>query len=357
MDIHSAQILLPTSDLTASLEFFTTQLGFRLDMIMPADAPVTALVSGHGISIRLEKHEVADSRTTLRLLCNYKFREKFPDHMFLAPGGIRVELVEHPAPVTLPPAEQEFVPGPGAGDNTWSEGRAGMQYRDLIPGKQGGRFIASHIRIPGGGQTADYVHYHRVLFQMIYCKTGWARLVYEDQGPPFIMSAGDCVLQPPEIRHQVLETSAGFEVIEIGCPAVHETFTDHDMRLPTAEYAPERLFNGQRFLHYTATGAEWDPGQVEGFNVHDTGMHEATQGLARVRVIGNSRRSGAGFSDAHSGEFLFLYVLEGEGEIRASELGEHNLREGDCCTVPAGVEYEIAAGERFQILEVFVEKK
>lgn len=275
--------------------------------------------------------------------------------MFLAPGGIRIELVEHPAPIILPPARQEFVLTRGSDDNTWSEGRAGMQYRDLIPGKLGGRFIASHIRIPGGGQTSDYVHYHRVLFQMIYCLSGWARLVYEDQGPPFIMNAGDCILQPPEIRHEVLETSAGFEVIEIGCPAVHETFTDHDMQLPTAAYAPERLFDRQRFLHYTATGAEWDPGQIEGFDVHDTVMLQATQGLARVRIIGNSQRSGAVFSGKHYGEFLFLYVLEGEGEIHAGELGDYNLREGDCCTVPPGVEYEIAAGERFQMLEVFID--
>jgi uncharacterized protein YjlB len=38
------------------------------------------------------------------------------------------------------------------------------------------------------------------------------------QGDPFCFHAGDCVLQPPEIRHRVLETSAAFEVVEIGCP-------------------------------------------------------------------------------------------------------------------------------------------
>jgi quercetin dioxygenase-like cupin family protein len=355
LNIHSAQIVLPTADLNASLEFFTTQLGFRLEMIMPADSPILADISGHGISIRLERRENAASTVMLRLLCNYKFREKFPDHMFLAPGGIRIELVEHPAPIILPPAAQEFVLTRGASDTAWSEGRAGMLYRDLIPGKARGRFIASHIRIPNGGETADYVHYHRVRFQMIYCISGWARLVYEDQGPPFIMNAGDCVLQPPEIRHRVLETSAGLEVIEIGCPAVHETFTDHDIQLPTGEYKPEKLFDGQRFLHYTATGAEWDTGGVEGFEVRDTGMAQATQGLARVRVIGGLPRNKARLSFKHSGEFLFLYVLEGEGEIHGPEIGEHSLQAGDSCTIPRGVDCEIATGERFQILEVFVD--
>ena len=216
----------------------------------------------------------------------------------------------------------------GAYDNAWSEGRAGMQYRDLIPGKAGGRFIASHIRIPNGGETADYVHYHRVRFQMIYCISGWARVVYEDQGPPFIMNAGDCILQPPGIRHRVLETSAGLEVIEIGCPVVHETFTDHDTPLPTSEHKPERLFDGQRFLHYTATGAEWDTGSVEGFEVRDTGMLQATQGLARVRVIGSSQADKAALPHEHSGEFLFLYILEGKGGIRGPEIGEHPLQGG-----------------------------
>jgi quercetin dioxygenase-like cupin family protein len=290
--------------------------------------------------------------------------------MFLAPGGIRIELVEHPAPIILPPAVQEFTlstppyqGGVAAASadgvvlitGNWSEGRAGMQYRDLVPGKAGGRFIASHIRIPNGGETADYAHYHRVRFQMIYCISGWARLVYEDQGPPFIMNAGDCILQPPEIRHRVLETSAGLEVIEIGCPAIHETFTDHDIHLPTGEYNPERLFDGQRFLHYTATGTEWDTSSVEGFEVRDTGMLQATQGLARVRVIGNLPRNKAPLSFKHSGEFLFLYLLEGEGDIRGPELGEHVLQAGDCCTIPAGVDCEIMAGEGFQMLEVFIE--
>src|SRR5262249_10794748 len=104
-----------------------------------------------------------------------------------------------------------------AANDTWYVGRADMRYRELIPGRLGGRFIASHIRILDGGETPDYVHYQKALFQMIYCKVGWALVVYEDQGPPFALEAGDCVLQPPEIRHRVLESSAGLEVIEVAC--------------------------------------------------------------------------------------------------------------------------------------------
>ena len=81
---------------------------------------------------------------------------------------------------------------------------------------------------------------------MIYCYKGWVRVVYDDQGPPFVMHAGDCVLQPPEIRHRVLESSPGLEVIEIGCPAQHETWADPELDLPTAEGLPQLV----RFLYH-----------------------------------------------------------------------------------------------------------
>ena len=89
-------------------------------------------------------------------------------------------------------------------------GRAGMIYRDLLPDRQGGRFIASHITIPDGGPVPDYVHHHDVRFQVIHCVRGWVDVVYEDQGPPFRMHAGDTVLQPPHIRHRVLEARPGW---------------------------------------------------------------------------------------------------------------------------------------------------
>ena len=50
-----------------------------------------------------------------------------------------------------------------------------------------------------------------------------------------MMREGDCVLQPPGIKHRVLESSAGLEVIEVACPAEHETTRDHEIDLPTDE--------------------------------------------------------------------------------------------------------------------------
>lgn len=120
-----------------------------------------------------------------------------------------------------------------------------MDYRDLVPDRRGGELIASHIRIESGGPVSDYVHYHDVRVQLIYCVRGWVRLVYEDQGDPFVMTAGECVVQPPGIRHRVLECSAGLEVIEVASPAVHATHVDHELALPTTRR--DRTYGGQRF--------------------------------------------------------------------------------------------------------------
>ncbi len=77
------------------------------------------------------------------------------------------------------------------------------------------------------------------------------RLVYEDQGDPFTLKPGELVLQPPGIRHRVLETSPeGLEVIEVGIPGDYMTRFDYNIQLPTGEHLPKRDFDGQTFVHH-----------------------------------------------------------------------------------------------------------
>jgi quercetin dioxygenase-like cupin family protein len=317
--IHTGQIVLPCPNLVEALDFFTGRLGFRIEMIVPADSPRTAVVSGHGVTLRLEAETDA------------------------APA------------IHLPDGAQEFIVSHLGANDEWNEGRAGMQYRDLIPGRLGGRFIASHIRIPDGGETPDYVHFHKVRFQMIYCKEGWARVVYEDQGQPFVLQAGDCVLQPPEIRHRVLETSPGLEVIEIARPAVHETHLDHDLQLPTPRILPGRLYHNQRFVCSRASEARWAPWILDGFEARDTGIAAATNGLATARVVRSTARMvkaiSKGFEIEHTGEFLFLFILKGELGLDGIEYGDE-LREGDSCVLPANLKYRLQASADLEMLEV-----
>jgi quercetin dioxygenase-like cupin family protein len=270
-------------DLHSVLEVLTG-LGFRIETIMPADDPAVAVVSGHGVRLQVGRGEA----------------------IVLAPE---------------PPLRPSFVV---TRDDAaaWRVGRAGMQYRDLIPDRQGGRFIASHIRIPEGGPVPDYVHFHAIRFQMIYCYKGWVRLVYEDQGAPFVMQAGDCVLQPPKIRHRVLECSPGLEVIEIGSPAIHATHADHELMLPTAIAAADRDFDGQRFVWHHAAAPGLTPG--------DLGIAAASGGVASARVLSTAD----GAAGAHDGDLLFGFLLRGAMTVTHDGAAER-LGPADAFVIPA----------------------
>jgi hypothetical protein len=104
------------------------------------------------------------------------------------------------------------------------------------------------------------------------------------------MEAGDSVLQPPHIRHRVLESSPGLEVLEVTSPAEHPTLVDHDLTLPTADLRADRDFAGQRFVRHPLSTALWlDWGS--GFEVADTGIGVATGDLVGARTV---RVSGSG---------------------------------------------------------------
>ncbi|MBM3525219.1 MAG: cupin domain-containing protein, partial [Alphaproteobacteria bacterium] len=270
----------------------------------------------------------------------------------VAPNGTRIEIVAAEPPIVVPPLAPRLVINRAADGAHWGVGRAGMRYRDLLPDRLGGRFIASHIAIPEGGPVADYVHFHKIRFQMIYCRTGWVRVVYEDQGPSFVMQAGDCVLQPPRIRHRVLESSPGLEVIEIGCPALHETLADHALPLPNGRIDPARDFDGQRFLRHEAATATWRPWRSDGFTCRDIGMREATGGLADVHAV-RSKGTSATPRWSHDGEFYFVVLLEGGATLAADGAPATALVAGDSFAVPAGTAHALTACSRdLEFLEV-----
>jgi len=240
----------------------------------------------------------------------------------------------------LPPTAQHLVLSRGNGADAWGLGRAGMRYRDLVPDRLGGAFIASHIRILEGGPVADYVHFHKIRFQTIFCRKGWVRVAYEGQGEPLLMQTGDCLLQPPLIRHRVMESSAGAEVVEICAPARRITIADRAMTLPNGDLQPGRDFDGQQFVFHVAAGAAWTPWRVPGSEMRDTGMARPPPAWLGCGWCG-PWLPGVPPAQAHASEFCFYFVLS--GTVRLSALGQsHLLACDDSITLPDGVPYTLS---------------
>jgi mannose-6-phosphate isomerase-like protein (cupin superfamily) len=200
--------------------------------------------------------------------------------------------------------------------------------------------------------VADLVHFHDITFQLIFCHHGWVRVVYEDQGPPFVLKAGDCLIQPPRIRHRVLESSENLEVIEVSAPARHLTTMDHEMTLPTKVHRPERDFSGQRFCRSESGASVWTRARLPGFEARETGISEATRGLASVRTL----RPAEGRADewtAHTPDVLFMFVRSGSVSLDEKGRGVHPLSAGDACVIPSGRTTALREATRdLEILEV-----
>lgn len=345
-----AEMRLPTSELREDIPFFTKTLGMRLDSIYPADDPQVAVFSGHGLRVRIEKG-ASEPPGTLRILTEDPDGFAGGQRELVAPNGTRIEIDDLNPPLVLPDTIHSFVVRRLADQAPWIIGRAGMHYRDLIPDRLGGSIIASHIRIPDGGPVPDMVHYHTIGFQLIFCYRGWVDLVYEDQGEPFRLHAGNCVIQPPEIRHRVLFASDNIEVIEIGVPAEHVTTIDHEMELPNGPANPARVFQGQRFVHHKAEEAVWTPFRLPGFQARDTTIADNTGGVAGVNVV--RRGEGAPAWTAHDADILFTFVMEGTMTLEGEGRDPYRLEAGDAFVIPPGMRVRYAdPSPDIELLEV-----
>lgn len=348
-----AEMRLPTQELRDDIPFYTKVLGMRMDMIYPADDPSIAVFSGHGLRLRIEKG-ASESAGTIRILCDDP--DGFADgkRLLTAPNGTRIEIEERHPPLVMPETVHSFVVRRLKDQAPWIIGRAGMHYRDLVPDRLGGSIIASHIRIPDGGPVPDMVHFHRVGFQLIFCIHGWVDVVYEDQGEKMRLTAGDCFIQPPEIRHRVLEASDNVQVIEIGVPAEHVTEIDHDMQLPTPHFRPEREWQGQRFVYNQAKGAAWQKFRLPGFDCRDTTIAENTKGVAGVQVVRPvAGDEGAPVWASHDTDIHFTFVMSGTVTLEGEGRDPYPLEEGDAFVIPPGMKTRLsAASSDLELLEV-----
>ena len=103
--------------------------------------------------------------------------------------------------------------------------RSYAAYRDLNIEKATGGAVQAHvIRLLGkcDPKVVSIPHYHGVQFQMLYMLKGWMIGEYDGAGR-VKMTAGSCWIQPPGIRHQVIDYSDGCEMVEIILPAQFAT--------------------------------------------------------------------------------------------------------------------------------------
>lgn len=114
---------------------------------------------------------------------------------------------------------------PGDGEFEDAGLRAQFAYRDLgIAGATGGRYHAHIIKAKSAGSPKVGLHRHgEIDFQLVYVLKGWMRFWYEGKGET-LAPAGTCILQPPGIRHDVLEWSDDLELLEVTSP--HEFTTE-----------------------------------------------------------------------------------------------------------------------------------
>jgi len=361
-DTTRLALRLRCDDLAGAIDGYVTDHGFRLDTISPADAPrvaVLELVVDAPMPLRLELTLLAgpgagnsDSATA-------------DDTPHLAHPGIEITT---------------------ATSGHWGVGRAEMQYRDLVPSRLDGRLIGSQIRIPTAGPVPDQVHFHEVGFQLIYCLAGWVRLVYQDQGEPFLLEAGDAILQAPTQRHRVLESSAGLEVLEVSSPAEHPTRFDHDLDLPNTPTPLGGSFGGQPYVHHQAGDAAWRPLEPSAITALSATTAATSPGSARSEAAGPASEPafmGRGFVDhwamASTGiaaelghqatvtvvaaertraataprlaltpaDTCFLFVLEGSGELTSTTADRDRsvlqLHRHDAITTSAGISLELTS--------------
>ena len=341
----------------SGLDFFVNKLGFKIVMISPADNPNYAILNRDQFTIALDKSAKAQP-----LFIEIPIEDQsLIGTDITGPNGTRVEYVPVVKRQNQASDLQSIVHISRVNDTQWVHGRAGMSYRSLT-GNHNEISVASQIRIKGSGKVDDWVHYHDVSFQTLFCIKGSAKLVYEDQGEPFMFKEGDCILQPPGIRHQVLESFDDLEVIEVTSPADHATFSDFNMELPNSTVAHTRNFNGQQFTHDTPNSREAAPYRDStSMTAYRTSIGEASGNQGWVKEIYSHAKKEKILTPTSIGpekplSFFLWFVKQGSAQIEVQERKE-TLRSGDSICFPYGflpsMEFSVLNHDsEFKVLEI-----
>ena len=99
------------------------------------------------------------------------------------------------------------------------------KYRDLGINAATNGLVQAHVVQfvpPCLPEEVSKLHYHDVEFQMVYVLKGSIKTELEGQGA-ITMRQGSCWIQPPRVKHKVLDYSDDCQVLEIVLPADFKT--------------------------------------------------------------------------------------------------------------------------------------
>jgi len=342
-------VSIPVTSIADAVEFLRTVGGFELRRIQPADSPREARLERDGTLVDLHIGTPTGARLVIE---RHPSDDSRPDDGDVeGPDGIVIRMTAPPC-LVVPMIREETTVGDGDAVGAWHLGRADMEYRDLVPSRLGGAVIASHIRVRAAGPVPDYVHHHDVLFQLIFCRRGWVKVVYEDQGDPFVLQAGDCVTQPPGIRHRVLENSDGMEVVEIGYPAEHMTTVERTLKLPNG-VNPDRRWHGQAFVRHDASNRSWTSLSL-GVERSETGIRGATAGLADVDLVRIEPDSTLTLESVGANHPRLLFVVSGSAVVNVDGT-RRDLAEGTTLSLRSEHRAEITARSVTTLLRIILD--
>jgi quercetin dioxygenase-like cupin family protein len=227
------------------------------------------------------------------------------------------------------------------------------QYRDLgLRAATGGLMRAEHIRNVGGTDAHTGWHCHDLDFQMVFCLKGWVRFVTQD-GETITLRPGDCAHLPALYRHDEIEFSPDWEVVEITAPADVTTIPGRDAPLPQRAVQPGYV--SQFVANYEGPEAyRVGDGPRQFLAYRDAGVTAATGRRVNINIVQNSK---AGDSSTgwhyHSLACQFIFVLKGWSRVEVEGQGEFTIHPGDAMTIPFGMKHDVTGfSADFKVLEL-----
>jgi mannose-6-phosphate isomerase-like protein (cupin superfamily) len=131
-----------------------------------------------------------------------------------------------PAPVKRVRPKQRIAVSHHRDEDFKADGlRAYAKYRDLGVAEASQGLARAHvIRLIGPCDPAEVskLHFHDVDFQMVYVLKGWVKTYMEGQGET-LMEQGSAWIQPPRVKHLIMDYSDDVELLEVILPAEFET--------------------------------------------------------------------------------------------------------------------------------------